>query len=67
MMIRLEVWKSGSLRNCKWTDKFGSLEVYKIVNGLTSLEVWAFGSLQNLKWTDKFGSFEVSKFACCLW
>ena len=47
----------------KWTDKFGSLEVYKIVNGLISLEVYKSGSLQNCKWTDKFGSLEVYKIA----
>ena len=58
----------------KWTDKFGSLEVYKIVNGLISLlslEVYKivkwtdkFGSLEVykiVKWTDKFGSMEVYK------
>jgi hypothetical protein len=41
----LEVWKFGSLQNCKWTDKFGSLEVCKIANGPISLEVWKFAKL----------------------
>ena len=60
----------------KWTDKFGSLEVYKIVNALISLEgwrfaklqmdwsVWKFGSLKFykiVKWTDKFGSLGLYK------
>ena len=42
--------------NCKWTDKFGSLEVYKIVKWTDK-----FGSLEVckiVKWTDKFVSLK---------
>ena len=64
MMISLEVWMFGSVQNCKWTNKFGNLEVYKIVNGPISLEVWKL--LISLEVhivcdDDKFGSLEVSK------
>ena len=44
--MSLEVWKFGSLHVVCDADKFGSLEVYKIVNGLISLEVWKFAKLQ---------------------
>ena len=45
MMINLEVWKFTSLHVVYDDDKFGSLEVYRIVNGLISLEVWRFTKL----------------------
>ena len=79
MMISLELWQFRSLQNCKWTDKFGGLEVYTLCVMMISLEVymlcvmmislgvWKFGSLHVMCGDDKFGSLEVWKFACCVW
>ena len=40
------MWKFGGLQICKGTDKFGSLEVCKIVNGpMMSLDVWKFAKM----------------------
>ena len=56
--VSSEVWKFGSLQNCKLTDKFGSLEVYKDANGPIYLEFWRFGRLQIVCDDDTFGGLE---------
>ena len=56
-LISLEVWKFGSLRNCKWTDKFGSLEVV-CDDKFKSLEVYKLCVVMI--------SLEVYKFTCCV-
>ena len=45
--ISLEVWESGSLQSCKWTDRS------------RGLEVWMFTSLHAVFDDDKFGSLQV--------
>ena len=44
-MISLEVWKFGRLHIVCDDHKFGSSEVYKIVDGPISLEVWKLTKL----------------------
>ena len=56
-LISLEVWKFTELYV---TDKFGSLEVYKLY-GLISLEVWKFTELCVM-----MISLEVWKFTYCV-
>ena len=60
-LIGSEVWKFGSLQNCKLTDKSGSLDVYKIVNGPIGLEVWKFGRLHIVCDGDTSKGLEVYK------
>ena len=55
MMIRLEVWKFGSLHMVCDDDQFGGLEVYKFTCCvmLIGFDVWKFGGLHAVCDDDK--------------